>query len=150
MTLQDLRKAAVALTLLTICGIIVGMLQHSAPQVFTTLCRDGTLFCASDEFIHKFVCYALGWSLRHSTRAGGKHLANYEKLLQKAFTRMVYCVKDESIPLALIVNSDQTQLTLAQGCHMTYAEIGSCQVNTVTVHWIRGETCNYSHGFALK
>lgn len=44
---------------------------------------------------------------------------------------MAYCIKDEAIPSALIVNSDQTQLTLAQGCHMTYAEIGSRQVATV-------------------
>jgi hypothetical protein len=44
---------------------------------------------------------------------------------------MAYCIKDENIPSSLIVNSDQTQLTLSQGCHMTYAEIGSRQVVTV-------------------
>lgn len=75
---------------------------------------------------------ALGWSLRRSTRAGGKvPIANHEELLRKAFLRMAFCIKDENIPSALIVNRDQTQLVLAQGCHLTYAETGSRQVVTV-------------------
>jgi hypothetical protein len=130
-TLQDLRTAAVALTLTTIRGIVIGHLQHSAPEIFTTPSKDGTFFRASEEFIRKFVRRALGWSLRRSTRAGGKKPVDFLIHLQKAFTRMAHCIKDESIPSALIVNSDQTQLTLAQGCHMTYAEIGSRQVVTV-------------------
>ena len=44
---------------------------------------------------------------------------------------MVYSIKDESIPSELVENSDQTQATLAQGCHMTYAKISSKQVSTI-------------------
>jgi hypothetical protein len=130
-TLHDLRDAGVALTLTTIRGIIIGHLQHSAPQIFTTPSKDGTFFHASEEFVRKFLRRALGWSLRRSTRAGGTLPLDYQQQLHKAFMRMAFCIKDESIPSALIVNSDQTQLTLAQGCHMTYAEIGARQVSTV-------------------
>ncbi|KAF8196183.1 hypothetical protein BJ912DRAFT_1056612 [Pholiota molesta] len=130
-SLRDLRVASVALTLTTIRGIIIGHLQHHVPEIFTTPAKDGTFFRASEEFVRKFVRRALGWSLRRSTRAGGKIPSDFQSHLQKAFIRMAYCIKDENIPSALIVNSDQTQLTLAQGCHMTYAEIGSRQVVTV-------------------
>ena len=43
----------------------------------------------------------------------------------------MHCIKDENIPSALIVNSNQTQLTYAQGCHLTYAEIDLKQISTV-------------------
>jgi hypothetical protein len=45
--------------------------------------------------------------------------------------QIAWVVKDETIPSALIVNSDQTQVVLAQGCHMTYASSGANQVATV-------------------
>ncbi|KAF8235473.1 hypothetical protein L208DRAFT_1151793, partial [Tricholoma matsutake] len=73
----------------------------------------------------------LGWSLRCSTRARGKIPTNADEILMKAYLHMAYSVKDESIPPELMANSDQTQLTLAQGCHMTYAKVGSKQVSTI-------------------
>ncbi|KAF8059060.1 hypothetical protein FPV67DRAFT_1379277, partial [Lyophyllum atratum] len=73
----------------------------------------------------------LGWTMRRSTRAGGKIPANHELILRKAHLRMAYSIKDESIESALVVNSDQTQTTYAQGCHLTYAPVGSKQVTTV-------------------
>ncbi|KAH7903293.1 hypothetical protein BJ138DRAFT_979277, partial [Hygrophoropsis aurantiaca] len=73
----------------------------------------------------------LGWSIRRSTRAGRKIPENSKEVLQKAFLRMAFVIKNEDIPSALIVNSDQTQLVLAQGCHMTYAPTGAKQVATV-------------------
>lgn len=44
---------------------------------------------------------------------------------------MAYVVKDHSIRAELMANTNQTQMTLAQGCGMTYAKIGSVQVATV-------------------
>lgn len=130
-TLQDLQTASATLTLTTIRGILVTHLQISAPEIFTTPSTDGTFFHASEEFVQKFVHRVLGWSLRRSTRAGGKIPSNSKELLHKAHVWMAHGIKDENIPSALIVNSNQTQLVLAQGCHMTYADIGSCQVVTV-------------------
>jgi len=75
--------------------------------------------------------HALDWNLCCATRAAKKIPKNADEILQKAFLRMVHCIKDENIPSALIVNSDQTQLTYAQGCHLTYAEIGLKQISTV-------------------
>ena len=74
---------------------------------------------------------ALGWNMRQSTRAGQKIPGNADEILRKAFLRIAWVVKDETIPSGLIVNSDQTQVVLAQGCHMTYASSGATQVTTV-------------------
>jgi len=100
-------------------------LEHSNPEIFQTPAKDGTFFRASEEFILKFIKRSLGWSLCRSTHAGGKIPSNAEEILRKSFLWMAYCVKDENILSALLVNSDQTQITLTQGCHLTYAPIGS-------------------------
>ncbi|KAF8055629.1 hypothetical protein FPV67DRAFT_1401190, partial [Lyophyllum atratum] len=73
----------------------------------------------------------LGWSMRRSTRAGRKIPANADEIMRKSTLRAAYVVKDHAVPSRLMANSDQTQMTLAQGCHMTYAKTGSTQVSTV-------------------
>lgn len=128
--LSELHTASIALTLTTIWGVMVGQLQHLVPQIFLEPSKDGTLFRCSESFVQKFLKRSLGWSLRRSTCDGGKIPENALEILKKAFLRMAYTIKDEEIPSALIVNSDQTQVTLVQGCHMTYAPIGSRQVVT--------------------
>jgi DDE superfamily endonuclease len=110
---------------------MIAQLHHSVPRIFTTPSPDGTLFRCSEAFVKKFINHALGWSLRCSMRAGGKIPTNVDEILTKAYLHMAYSVKDKSIPPELMANSDQTQLTLAQGCHMTYAKVGSKQVSTI-------------------
>lgn len=110
---------------------MVGQLQHLAPTIFTTPSKDGTLFMCSEKFVAKFIRRALGWSIRRSTRPGRKIPANADAILMKSFLRMAHIIKEHEIPSALIVNGDQTQLVLAQGCNMTYAPKGSTQVATV-------------------
>ncbi len=44
---------------------------------------------------------------------------------------MAYTIKEEDIPLELIVNTDQTQVVYAQGSNLTWAETGTKQVTTV-------------------
>jgi hypothetical protein len=122
--ISDLREASVTLTLNTVRGIIIAHLQHSAPQIFKEPSPDGTLFRCSEGFVLKFLHCALGWNMRQSTRAGQKIPGNADEILRKAFLRIAWVVKDETIPSGLIVNSDQTQVVLAQGCHMTYASSG--------------------------
>ena len=129
--LQGLREASAPLTLVTIRGLLVAHLQHSTPEIFTTPFRDGSFFTCSDTFVRKFIKRALGWSWRRSTRAGQKIPKNADSILKKAALRMAYVIKHEDIPSALIVNSDQTQVVLQQGCNMTYAPIGSKQVTTL-------------------
>ncbi|KAF8232186.1 hypothetical protein L208DRAFT_1273464, partial [Tricholoma matsutake] len=63
--------------------------------------------------------------------AGGKIPVDSDAILKKAFLCMAYTIKDQSIPSELITNSDQTQMALAQSCHMTYAKVGSKQVTTI-------------------
>ncbi|KAF8233305.1 hypothetical protein L208DRAFT_1267464 [Tricholoma matsutake] len=110
---------------------MITQLQHSIPRIFATPSPDGTLFHCSEAFVKKFIDRALGWSMQHSTQAGNMIPPNSDEILKKSFLRMAYSIKDESIPSELMANSDQTQLTLAQGCHMTYAKVGSKQVSTI-------------------
>ena len=130
-TLTDLHDCSVALTLTTIRGLMIGHLEFSAPQIFKTPSADETLFHCSEEFVRKFLRRSMGWTLHHSTRAGSKIPSDYAEILRRAHLRMAYSVKDENIPSALMVNRDQTQLTLTQGCHLTYDKIGAQQVTTV-------------------
>jgi len=131
-TLTDLRNCSIPLTLITIHGIMIGQLEFSAPLIFKQPSQDGTLFRCSEDFVKKFLKRSMGWTIRRSTRvAGGKIPADSDVILFKAFLRMAYSVKTENVPSKLIVNSDQTQITLAQGCQLTYAPIRSKQVTTV-------------------
>ena len=51
--------------------------------------------------------------------------------MRKGFLQKAYVIKDHTILRDLITNTDQMQMTLAQGCHMTYDKIESNQVATV-------------------
>ncbi len=122
---------SVPLTIISIRGLLIAHLQHFVPEIFTTPSRDGSYFKCSEIFVRKFVKRALGWSIRRSTRAGQKIPKDADQILRKASLRIAYVVKHEDIPSALIVNSDQTQVILQQGCNITYAPVGSKQVATV-------------------
>ncbi|PPR03038.1 hypothetical protein CVT26_004573 [Gymnopilus dilepis] len=130
-SIEQLREAHVALTCTTIRGLLIAHLQHHIPQIFTTPSPDGTLFRCSEAFVRKLVHRSLGWTIRRSTRAGRKIPPNAEDILSKAFLRVAHVVKHEDILSYLIANSDQTQVTLAQGANLTYAKIGSAQVSTL-------------------
>ena len=129
--IRSLREASITLTLNTVRGLMIAHLQHHVPQIFKEPSPDGTLFRCSEGFVLKFLHRALGWNMRRSTQAGRKIPENADEVLKRAFLRIAWVVKDEQIPSALIVNSDQTQVVLAQGCHMTYASSGATQVATV-------------------
>ncbi|KAF9523625.1 hypothetical protein CPB83DRAFT_775119, partial [Crepidotus variabilis] len=75
----------------------------------------------------------LKWVITASTCPGCKIPANADNILQKAFLRIAYVIKHKDIPSALIANSDQTQVVLAQGSKVTYAPINLNQVSTVGV-----------------
>ncbi|KAF8060163.1 hypothetical protein FPV67DRAFT_1356949, partial [Lyophyllum atratum] len=73
----------------------------------------------------------MGWSFRRATRAGRKIPVNAEEILMKSFLRAAHVVKHEDVPSELVANSDQTLMTLAQGCNLTYAKTGSNQVSVL-------------------
>ncbi|KAJ7304728.1 hypothetical protein DFH08DRAFT_639352, partial [Mycena albidolilacea] len=73
----------------------------------------------------------LGWSERRATKAAQKLPAHYEKILDDAFLREAYVIRDYAIPAALRVNTDQTQLVYQQGSSSTWNERGAKQVATI-------------------
>jgi hypothetical protein len=109
----------------------IGHLEHLVPEVFKKPSQDGTLFRCSEMFVRKFIQRALNWTIRTSTRAGRKIPPNSDNILYCAFLRIAYIIKHEDIPSALLANSDQTQVVLAQGSGVTYAPVNSKQVETV-------------------
>ncbi|KAF9038035.1 hypothetical protein BJ165DRAFT_1324514, partial [Panaeolus papilionaceus] len=70
----------------------------------------------------------ISWSRRKATQAAQKVPENAEAQCEKAFFRKVYAIKEEDIPAALFVNSDQTQVVYAPGDKMTWTESGVKQV----------------------
>lgn len=114
---------------------MIAHLQHCAPQIFKELSPDGTLFQCSERFVLKFLHRALGWNKWRSTRAGQKIPANADEALRKAFLRVAWVVKDKWIPSVLIVNSNQSQVMLAQECHITYMLLGTqVAVRAILIH----------------
>ncbi|KAF9236436.1 hypothetical protein BU15DRAFT_50100 [Melanogaster broomeanus] len=56
---------------------------------------------------------------------------NWEDICEQAALRIAYGIKEQDIPSALYVNSDQTQVVYAQGSNLTWAPTGAKQVSTV-------------------
>ncbi|KAJ6495116.1 hypothetical protein C8R45DRAFT_758980, partial [Mycena sanguinolenta] len=73
----------------------------------------------------------LGWSERRATKAAQKLPANHEQVLEEAFFREAYVIRDYAVPAALRVNTDQTQLVYQQGSGSTWNQQGEKQVATV-------------------
>ncbi|KAF7366573.1 DDE superfamily endonuclease [Mycena sanguinolenta] len=129
--LTSLRTAGVALTLLTIRGIMVSHIEHDAPEVFERTMGDGSNFHCSESFVRRYLRNTLGWSERRATKAAQKLPQNHEKLLEEAFFRQAHVIRDYAVPAALIVNTDQTQLVYQQGTGSTWTQRGQKQVAIV-------------------
>ncbi|KAJ7726018.1 hypothetical protein DFH07DRAFT_719725, partial [Mycena maculata] len=74
--LTSLRTAGVALTLLSIRGIMVGHIQNDAPELFHHARGDGSIFRCSESFTRRYLRNTLGWSERRATKAAQKLPAN--------------------------------------------------------------------------
>jgi hypothetical protein len=129
--LTSLRHANVALTLLSIRGLMVAIIQKKAPDLFTRPRKDGTYFKCSDVFVRKFLHNTMGWSLRRATKDAKKLPKNIEEILTNAFLREASIVRDHAVPADLRVNTDQTQLVYHQGAQETWTKSGAKQVSTV-------------------
>ncbi|KAF8068571.1 hypothetical protein FPV67DRAFT_1448488 [Lyophyllum atratum] len=125
-----LREASVPLTLITIRGVIVAIIDKLAPDLFTHVRADGTRFKCSDSFVRKFL-RKMGWSERRATKAAQKLPDNLDEVLMKAFLREAYVIRDHAIPAELRVNTDQTQTLYQHGAKTTWNQQGAKQVKTV-------------------
>lgn len=129
--LNGLRDLSVPISLVTVRGIVVATIQNMRPEIFDEYFTDGSKFRCSDSFLRQFLHANLGWSERRATQAAQKLPEDWEDKCEKAFLRMAWTIKEEDVPSALIVNSDQTQLVYAQGAKLTWTKTGSSQVKTI-------------------
>lgn len=128
--LEALRKSGVALSLLTIRGIMVAFIEHDAPHLFKQTFADGSHFRCSESFVRKYL-HTLGWSERCLTRAAQKLPADYEQILSDSYLRQACIIRDHGIPAALRVNTDQTQTHYQMGGKRTWNKKGKKQVATM-------------------
>lgn len=68
------------------------------------------------------------WSLRVGTRAAQKTPEDWETKCEDAFLRVVYHIQLHKIPASLVINADQTGVSLLPMGNKTYAPRGSKQV----------------------
>jgi hypothetical protein len=93
--------------------------------------RDGSCFRCSDSFLRNWLHETMNWSERKATRAAHKLPEDWEDICEKSFLRLAHDIKEEDIPAALYVNTDQTQAVYAQGSNLTWTQTGSKQVSVV-------------------
>ncbi|KAL7277451.1 hypothetical protein ACG7TL_008372 [Trametes sanguinea] len=130
--LQRLRDTSVALDTTTIRAVMVAIITHRAPEVFSTVRPDGQHFECPEVYVRRFLKRHLDWSLRRATRPGHKFPQNVEDVCLKFFLRNAIVVRDENVEDGcFIVNSDQTQVLYSSGHKLTYTPCGSKQVAVV-------------------
>lgn len=129
--LEVLRDNGAVFTLITIRAIMIAMISDLAPEIFNHWAKDGSQFQCSDTFVWCWLHNSLHWSEWCTTRAAQKTPTNWEDLCERASLRLAYTIKEEDIPSALYVNSNQIQVVYAQGSNLTWAKTGAKQVSTV-------------------
>jgi hypothetical protein len=129
--LKKLRVCGIPISRLSVRSVIVSLIEVHHPCIFQKKLKDGSYFRCSDRWVRKYIRTNLRWSLRASTRAAQKLPENYQAILEEAFLREAWLIRNYQIPAALRVNTDQTQCIYHQGCKYTYADIGSKQVPVI-------------------
>ncbi|KAJ7792805.1 hypothetical protein B0H14DRAFT_160902 [Mycena olivaceomarginata] len=92
---------------------------------------DGSKFHCSESFARHYLRNTLGWSERRTTKAAQKLPANDEKILEEAFFRQGYAIRDYAVPAALCVNTNQTQIVYQQGTGSTWTQCSTKQVAAI-------------------
>lgn len=126
--LRRTRGAGVPLALADIQAIMISMMQTHAPEIFTRVAKDGSKFQCSESFVRAYL-RGHGWSKRRATRAAQKIPDDAEKQCMHAFLRQAKAIRDDGIPAALRVNSDQTNVQVTPGINETWNESGVDQVD---------------------
>ncbi|EEB96328.1 hypothetical protein MPER_04553 [Moniliophthora perniciosa FA553] len=82
----------------------------------------------------------MSWSERKATKAAQKLPDNWEDVCEKAFLRRAQEIKEDDIPIQLVVNSDQTFVIYNPGSQLTWAPRGARQVSLINADKKRGFT----------
>lgn len=150
--LVTLRSAGAPLSLVAVRAIIIATIQKDRPELFEQRFRDGSTFSVSDSYCRKFLHSTMQWSERKATKAAQKLPNNWEDVCEHAFLRRAHVIKEEDIPVHLVVNSDQTGIVYGPGSKLTWAPRGSKQVSLIGADEKRAFTALLSicaNGFAL-
>ncbi|KAG8957954.1 hypothetical protein FRC05_009481, partial [Tulasnella sp. 425] len=127
----EMRKVGVSLDLETVQGIMLAIIGRMAPEIFKRQTCNGKAFRCTRTFVRRFIKRKLRWSFRRATKAAQSTPKNAPEVTRRAFLRMACTIRDEDVPAALVINADQTQVVLAQGTKVSYAETGAKQVDVV-------------------
>ena len=73
----------------------------------------------------------MGYSKRKSTKAARKIPMNFEVIKSGLLRKIQYCVYEHDIPKSLIINWDQTGMSIVPSSSWTMAAVGSKQVPLV-------------------
>jgi hypothetical protein len=119
------------LSLVAVRAIIVAIVQKEKPELFERSFKDGSTFRVSDSYCRTFLHNVLQWSERRATKAAQKLPEDWEDVCEQAFLRRAHIIKEEDIPIELLVNSDQTGVVLGPGSKLTWAPRGSKQVTLI-------------------
>jgi hypothetical protein len=126
---------------------MIGIITARAPEIFKiSVVRKvqrhyvWDYFNCRESFVRKFLKNEMKWTLRRSTRPGKKIPDGVTSILTDAFLRLVYTITENSVAIALCVNTDQTMVIYAAGASETYAPKGSKQVDVVGKDEKRGFT----------
>ena len=130
--LKAIREASVPLDLTTIRGLMIGILEVLAPEIFTLhVGNDGGTFRCSEIFVGRFVKRHLRWSKRKGTQAGQKLPVDAPAQMKSHVFRLAVDIRDHSIPACCCANCDQTGYTYSQPAACTYDPIGTNQVTII-------------------
>jgi hypothetical protein len=110
-------------------GIMLGHIQHSAPELLEAQAKDGSIFRASDTFVRRFLRTEMNYVPRKATRAAQKILADAHDQMRRSFLRNVSYIEFHNVRNPkFIINFDQTQVVVQDTTSSTFAEQGSKQV----------------------
>ena len=130
--LKAIREASVPLDLTNIRGLMIGILEVQASEIFTQrVGNDCRTFQCSEAFVGRFVKRQLGWSKRKGTQAGQKIPVDAPEQMKCHAFRLAVDIRDHSIPACCCANCDQTGSTFAQSSASTYDPTGTKQVPIV-------------------
>jgi len=130
--LTSLHTSSIRLDLVSIRGIMIGMIEAKVPQLFEISitqkvhgCYLWDHFRCQESFVWKFLQGTMDWSLRRSTCARKKVPDRVTHILTNAYFCLVYTISENSVTITLGVNTDQTLVIYCAGASETYAPKGS-------------------------
>lgn len=131
--LRLLREAGIPVSVQTARGIMLGYIEHDAPELLSATAKDGSRFRCTDAFVRAFLYEHLRWVPRRSTRAAQKTPEDAKEQIWQLFLRMALVIRDAGIRHPdLVINFDQTQVVVADNSARTLDVEGSTQVSVTS------------------